>query len=111
MFTDPGVLEVVLVGGGDDLLVRPRESDLRRGDRCQAKRVEVGRERFDDVSQHDRTADDQSDLVRLLLGVGVCIWLVVQLFYGPRDAHGYRTWLYLGLVAVPFTIILLVAVW
>jgi hypothetical protein len=55
--------------------------------------------------------DTPSDLVRLLLGVVVCIWLVVQLFYGPRDAHGYRTWLYLGLVAVPFTIILLVAVW
>jgi hypothetical protein len=55
--------------------------------------------------------DTLGDLVRLLLGVIVCIWLVVQLFYGPRDAHGYRTWLYLGLVAVPFTLILLVAVW
>lgn len=55
--------------------------------------------------------DTPGDLVRLLLGLAVCIWLVVQLFYGPRDARGYRTWLYLGLVAVPFTLICLVAVW
>ncbi|MGA9009475.1 MAG: hypothetical protein WBE48_09130 [Xanthobacteraceae bacterium] len=51
------------------------------------------------------------DLIRLWLGIGVCIWLVVQLFHGPNDAHGYRTWLYLGLAAVPFTLICLLAVW
>lgn len=51
------------------------------------------------------------DLVRLVLGLGVCIWLVVQLFRGPSDTNGYRTWLYLGLAAVPFGLICLVAVW
>jgi hypothetical protein len=51
------------------------------------------------------------DLIRLWLGIGVCIWLVSQLFHGPNDAHGYRTWLYLGLAAVPFTLICLLAVW
>jgi hypothetical protein len=51
------------------------------------------------------------DLIRLWLGIGVCIWLVVQLFQGPHDAHGYRTWFYLGLAAVPFTLICLLAVW
>ncbi|HZC56249.1 MAG TPA: hypothetical protein VE396_09425 [Xanthobacteraceae bacterium] len=51
------------------------------------------------------------DLIRLWLGIGVCIWLVFQLFHGPSDAHGYRTWLYLGLVAVPFAAICLVAIW
>jgi len=55
--------------------------------------------------------DTPADLIRLILGLVVCIWLVVQLFHGPRDANGYRTWLYLGLVAVPFTLICLVAVW
>jgi len=55
--------------------------------------------------------DTPADLVRLLLGVFVCVWLVIQLFYGPRDASGYRTWLYLGLFAVPFTLICLVATW
>jgi hypothetical protein len=51
------------------------------------------------------------DLIRVWLGIGVCIWLVSQLFRGPNDAHGYRTWLYLGLAAVPFTLICLLAVW
>jgi hypothetical protein len=51
------------------------------------------------------------DLVRLWLGVGVSIWLVWQLFHGPDDAQGYRTWLYLGLAAVPFSLICLIAIW
>jgi hypothetical protein len=56
--------------------------------------------------------DTPSDMVRMLLGLAVVAWLVFQLFRGgPRDQHGYRTWLYLGLVAVPFSVICLVAVW
>jgi hypothetical protein len=55
--------------------------------------------------------DTPADLIRLILGCGVCIWLVVQLFYGPRDAHAYWTWFYLGLVAVPFVLICLIAAW
>jgi hypothetical protein len=55
--------------------------------------------------------DTPSDLVRLVLGFAVAVWLVVQLFRGPRDQDGYRTWFYLGLVAVPFSLICLVAVW
>jgi hypothetical protein len=51
------------------------------------------------------------DLIRFLLGVAVCLWLGFQLFRGPTDAHGYRTWLYLGLAAVPFAAICLIAVW
>lgn len=55
--------------------------------------------------------DTTGDLVRLILGILVCVWLVFQLFHGPRDAKSYRTWLYLGLVAVPFALICLWAVW
>ena len=55
--------------------------------------------------------DTPADLVRLILGLFVCIWLGIQLFYGPRDTNGYRTWLYLGLFAVPFALICLIAVW
>jgi hypothetical protein len=55
--------------------------------------------------------DTPLDLVRLALGIIVSIFLAAQLFYGPRDAHGYRTWLYLGLVSVPIVLVLLVAVW
>lgn len=52
-----------------------------------------------------------ADLIRFMLGLALCIWLVSQLFQGPRDAQGYRTWLYLGIAAVPFAIICLFAVW
>jgi hypothetical protein len=58
------------------------------------------------------TVDDTpADLIRLLLGIIVSIFLVVQLFYGPKDANGYRTWLYLGLAAVPLGLMLLAVVW
>ena len=52
-----------------------------------------------------------ADLVRMLLGFALCVWFVYLLFQGPRDARGYRTWLYLGLAAVPFALICLYAVW
>jgi hypothetical protein len=51
------------------------------------------------------------DLIRLFLGLAVCCWLAFQLFKGPEDAQGYRTWLYLGLAAVPFAWICLFATW
>ena len=58
------------------------------------------------------TVDDTSlDLVRLSLGVIVSIFLAAQLFYGPKDAHAHRTWLYLGLAAIPIGLVLLVVVW
>ena len=52
-----------------------------------------------------------ADLIRFMLGLALCIWLGSQLFRGPRDTQGYRTWLYLGLVAVPFALICLFAIW
>lgn len=55
--------------------------------------------------------DTPLDVVRMLLGLVVCVWLAVQLFKGPRDAHGYRTWIYLGIVAVPFALICLAYLW
>lgn len=55
--------------------------------------------------------DTPLDVVRMVLGFGVCLWLGFQFFKGPNDVHGYRTWLYLGLVAVPFALICLIAVW
>lgn len=51
------------------------------------------------------------DLVRMALGLAVCLWLLIHLFMLPKDAEGYRTWLYLGLVVVPFALICAFAVW
>jgi FtsH-binding integral membrane protein len=55
--------------------------------------------------------DTPLDVLRLLLGFAVCVWLAIQLFKGPVDAHGYRTWIYLGIIAVPFALICLVYAW
>jgi len=52
-----------------------------------------------------------ADLIRFCLGLALCVWFLFQLFNGPKDVQGYRTWLYLGLAAVPFALICLFAVW
>lgn len=52
-----------------------------------------------------------SDLIRLVLGFVVCLWVAFQLFALPKDIEAYRTWLYLGLAAVPFTLICIVGIW
>jgi hypothetical protein len=55
--------------------------------------------------------DTPGDLVRIVLGVAVCLWIFAQLFTAPKDAAAYRTWLYFGLAAVPFAVICLVTIW
>jgi hypothetical protein len=55
--------------------------------------------------------DTVGDFVRMILGLAVCFWLVIQLFTAPHDAQRHRTWLYLGLAAVPFALICLIAIW
>jgi hypothetical protein len=52
-----------------------------------------------------------ADLIRFCLGLALCGWFLFLLFNGPKDVQGYRTWLYLGLAAVPFALICLFAVW
>ena len=55
--------------------------------------------------------DTLGDLVRLVLGFAVCVWVAFQLFRVPKDAPGYRMWTYFGLIGVPFAIICLIAIW
>ncbi len=55
--------------------------------------------------------DTPGDLIRLALGFGVCIWVALQLFWAPKDADSYRTWVYFGLAAVPFSMLCLFAIW
>jgi TRAP-type C4-dicarboxylate transport system permease small subunit len=52
-----------------------------------------------------------SDLVRLALGVAVCLWIVFHLFMLPRTPEGYRTWVYLGLVVAPLALAVAIAIW
>ena len=51
-----------------------------------------------------------SDVIRLALGIAVCAWLIVHMFILPKDARGYRTWVYLGIALVPFAILVCIAV-
>jgi uncharacterized membrane protein len=55
--------------------------------------------------------DTPGDLVRLILGLAVCVWIGVQLFWMPEDEQSHRTWLQFGLVAIPFALICLVFIW
>lgn len=55
--------------------------------------------------------DNPRDFVRLILGIAVIIWLLVQLFRMPKDAHAHRTWIFIGLVAIPVGLICLYAAW
>jgi hypothetical protein len=55
--------------------------------------------------------DTPADLVRVALGLLVCLWIVFHLFMLPKDADGYRTWVYLGLALVPLAIACVIAVW
>jgi hypothetical protein len=55
--------------------------------------------------------DTPGDLIRLALGCVVCLWMLIHIFMLPKDAEGYRTWLFLGLAVVPFALIFAIAVW
>ena len=55
--------------------------------------------------------DTPADAVRLALGILVCVWIVLHAFMMPKDPEGYRTWLYVGLVAIPFALVCLIAAW
>jgi hypothetical protein len=55
--------------------------------------------------------DTPGDVVRLLLGMAACAWIAFQLFTMPNDVHAHRTWLRLGVVAVPFVLICILAIW
>jgi hypothetical protein len=55
--------------------------------------------------------DSLGDLIRVILGFVACVWIVAHLFMLPKDAEGYRTWVYLGLALVPLALACAVAVW
>jgi hypothetical protein len=54
---------------------------------------------------------ESGDVIRALLGLGVCVWVLIHLFILPKDAAGYRTWIYLGVALIPLVLICGVAVW
>jgi hypothetical protein len=55
--------------------------------------------------------ENPGDAVRLMLGILVCVWIALHAFMMPKDPETYRTWLYLGLGAIPLALLFLIAVW
>jgi hypothetical protein len=55
--------------------------------------------------------DTPSDLVRVVLGFLVCVWLAANLFILPKDSGGYRTWAQLGIILLPLALLCLFVVW
>ena len=51
------------------------------------------------------------DAMRLALGIAASIFIILHIFIMPKDAEGYRIWLNLGLGAIPFALLFLIAVW
>jgi hypothetical protein len=51
------------------------------------------------------------DLIMVILGFVACLWIVAHLFMLPKDAEGYRTWVYLGLALAPLALACAIAVW
>jgi hypothetical protein len=51
------------------------------------------------------------DLIRVVLGFGLCIFFIVNLFIPPRDAEAYRTWMYLGPAILPLSVLCAFVVW
>jgi hypothetical protein len=51
------------------------------------------------------------ELIRMAVGFAACLWFIVHLFILPKDADGYRTWLYLGLAVLPPALLCAFVVW
>ena len=51
------------------------------------------------------------EFIRVALGFGLCTFFIVNLFIPPRDAEAYRTWMYLGPVLLPLSVLCAVVVW
>jgi hypothetical protein len=51
------------------------------------------------------------DLIRVLMGVGVCSWFIVNPFILPKDPGAYRTWMYLGLAIIPLSVLCAFVIW
>jgi hypothetical protein len=51
------------------------------------------------------------DLIRVLMGVAVCAWFIVNVFKLPKDGGAYRTWLYMGIALLPLAALCAYVVW
>lgn len=55
--------------------------------------------------------DTPHDLLRVVLGAAVCIFVFVQIFRYSRDPADMRNWVPIGLAAVPLALLCAVVIW
>ena len=63
------------------------------------------------VETYRSILETPDDFVRVLLGVVVCMWCMINLFILPKDAEAYRTWIYLGLAILPLSVLCAFVAW
>ena len=51
------------------------------------------------------------DLIRVLIGVGICAWFIANLFRLPKDPGAYQTWIYIGIALLPLSLLCAVVIW
>ncbi len=51
------------------------------------------------------------DLIRVVVGLVACLWMLYSVFALPKDAEAYRAWIYIGLVGAPLALACVIAFW
>jgi hypothetical protein len=51
------------------------------------------------------------DFIRVVIGVCVCAFFVVNVFILPKDPGAYRTWLYMGVALLPLSVLCAFVIW
>lgn len=59
----------------------------------------------------DSAYETPGDLVRLILGVLVCLVILQEIFALPKDPSAARTWLFIGIPLLPLSIVFAIAIW
>jgi len=51
------------------------------------------------------------DLIRVVVGLIACLWMLYSVFTLPKDAEAYRAWIYIGLIGAPVALVCVIAFW
>jgi hypothetical protein len=55
--------------------------------------------------------DTPDDLLRIVLGTGVCLFVAAQIFRYSRDPADMRRWVPIGLAVLPLLLLCAVVIW
>ena len=55
--------------------------------------------------------DTPGDLIRVVLGLVACFWLLYSAFTLPKDDGAYQSWIYISLLAGPLALACVIVFW